>query len=136
MSLLTFLPRLTAWGSNQKGRSLEPLVAEDLNRDLKQDILAYERNVNIDITRSQKKRKPRRKKISYWSEDETVSLNQPRYSLQVVSPEIVDTFVGIQQGLLTSQIPKIRDSPPLGGHKQLLATRMTSHSGSMAEQRR
>ena len=78
MSLLTVLPRLTSWGSHQKGRALEPIEANDISRDLKQDIYGYHRSHTIAIARSSKNRKPRRKKISYWSDEEAVSIRTSR----------------------------------------------------------
>ena len=78
MSLLTVLPRLTSWGSHQKGRELEPIETKDMNRDLKQDIYDYQSRYDIAIARSSKKRKPRRKKISYWSDEEAVSIKASR----------------------------------------------------------
>ena len=78
MSLLAVLPRLTTWGSHQKGRALEPIEDNDMNRDLKQDIYDYQSRHTIAIARSSKKRKPRRKKISYWSDEEAVSIRTSR----------------------------------------------------------
>ena len=76
MSLLTFLPRLTAWGSTQRGRPLQPILTEE--RNLKEDIF----NHHIDITRSKRKKKKqkkvRRKRISYWSDEEVVSIKPSR----------------------------------------------------------
>ena len=74
MPLLTILPRLTAWGSNQRGRTMEPLVTGNL----KQDIFAFERKTDIAIRRSHKQKKPRRRKISYWSDEEAVSIKPSR----------------------------------------------------------
>ena len=74
MSLLTILPRLTAWGSNQKGRTLEPLETGNL----KKDIYEFERQADIAIRRSHKQKKPRRRKISYWSDEEALSIKPSR----------------------------------------------------------
>merc|ERR1712083_190983 len=74
MSVLSFLPRLTAWGSSQKGRTLQPLVQEETTN--------YGSNSNIDITRAEtkkKKKKARRKRISYWSDEEAVAIKPSRY---------------------------------------------------------
>ena len=78
MSLLTVLPRLTSWGSHHKGRALEPIETDDMNRNVKQDIYGYQSRYDIAITRSPKKKKPRRKKISYWSDEEAVSIKASR----------------------------------------------------------
>ena len=47
------IPPLTARSLNQKGPTLEQIVFTDL----KQDIYEFERNLIIDITRSQKRKK-------------------------------------------------------------------------------
>ena len=82
--MLTFLPRLTAWGSSQRGRTLQPLFAEGSQRDLREETLNYERDITIDITRTEKKRKkkkkPRRKRISYWSDEEVIAIKPSRFS--------------------------------------------------------
>ena len=80
MSLLTFLPCLTSWGSDQKqNRELESELeeSEDVTeaQTQKQDLFGYQ--MRYEITRSPQKRKTRRK-ISYWSDDEAVAIKSSR----------------------------------------------------------
>ena len=78
MSLLTVLPRLTSWGSQQKGQAIEPIEADNMARNLKQDIYGYQSRFDITMRKSPKKKKPRRKKISYWSDEEAASIKASR----------------------------------------------------------
>ena len=79
MSLLTFLPRLTSWGSHHKGRELDTVetdVTDNVTQTLKQDLNGYQ--MRFEIARSPQKKKTRRKKISYWSDEEAVAIKASR----------------------------------------------------------
>ena len=74
MSLLSFLPRITSWGSTQRNRNLGSEVEESEysheTEEQKQGYYGYQ--MRYEISRSPDKKKGR-KQISYWSDEEAVS---------------------------------------------------------------
>ena len=79
MSLLTFLPRLTSWGSLQRHRDSESELEESEysheTGEQKQGYNGYQ--VRYDIGRTPQKKKARRQ-ISYWSDEEAVAIKSSR----------------------------------------------------------
>ena len=79
MSLLSFLPRLTTWGSSQRQRDLETELGESEysheTDDQKQDL--YEYRVQYEIGKTLRKTNER-KQISYWSDEEAIAIRSSR----------------------------------------------------------
>ena len=73
MSLLTVLPRMTAWGSQQKFRDRQTRVDESKNLllELTKNVQIIKDKESIEMRRSPIKKKRRRRRISYWSDEET-----------------------------------------------------------------
>ena len=79
MSLLSFLPRLTTWGSSQRQRDLETEHVESNfsqdREDQKWDLywyqVQYEKGETLQKTNE-------RKQISYWSDEEAIAIRSSR----------------------------------------------------------
>jgi hypothetical protein len=122
--LLTFLPRLTSWGSHHKGRELDTVetdVTDNVTQTLKQDLNGYQ--MRFEIARSPQKKKTRRKKISYWSDEEAVAIKASQYESWMSFDNIFCILIDIQQPQFTKMIQKtvLRQH---GVQEQLLPTRM------------
>ena len=113
MAMLNILPRLTSWSSEHKKGNLEKirqLVDKEIignrsqsfdniepikaSQELKQNLDEF--HIRSQIRRSPKKKKNRRKKISYWSDKEAQQISTSRYVCYVKWFNLFLLLLGIQ----------------------------------------
>ena len=94
MSMLTFLPRMTSWGSDHRRGEVETIrqeagqdvqgwsqsstkrVTNNVSEELKDEVYGYQ--MRYEIGGSPQKKKQRRRKISYWTDEEAVTIKSSR----------------------------------------------------------
>ena len=99
--MLTFLPRLTSWGSLHRARAGDPDQWQDsgynlrpdnnLKKQLQDDLYSFK--MSYEIPKKTKKKKKKRKSISYWSDEDAISIKTNRCVLTILNKK--DSAIGI-----------------------------------------
>ena len=88
MSLLSFLPRLTSWGSEHRQKFLQSEQEESENSHEAADqknneLFGYQ--MKFEIARSPRQERKIRKQISYWSDEEAVAIRPSRFGTKYLN---------------------------------------------------